>query len=302
MPVSRRFSVGVRGCVAVALTLVTGAAHADLAACIAASEQALSLRHAGHLREARTQMAECASPSCPDELRAECSKRMDALNDAMPSLVVGAKDGSGNDLLAAEVTIDGVKVATTLDGRPIDLDPGEHVVRVSVDGLPPAERKLVLGEGEKARHETFVLGEPPRPLPPPPAPAPEPVAPRWGTRRTVAVTSGALGLVGLGVGGAFGALASSEWSSSKSATTLQGSCASAASCPAHATAVSDHDTAVTYATVSTVGIAVGAALVVTGLVVWLTAPARASSTGTGRLRVAPTAERGGGTLTVLGEF
>lgn len=291
----------VRAAALAGTLLLPAVVHADLAACIGASEQGISLRRSGHLREARIQLAACSAPSCPDEVRADCGKRMEALNAAMPGLVVGAKDVSGNDVTKADVAVDGIVVANVLDGRPIELDPGEHLVRVTAAGLPSAERKLVVGEGEKNRHEGFVLGTPVVVVAPPVS---EPSPPRRSkTRQTVGIVGGSLGLAGIGVGAVFGALASSKWSSSKSETTAQASCSSAAQCPAHASAVSDHDTAVTYATISTVGFGVGGALLVAGVVTFLTAPrTTTSSTPSAWLHVVPMFERGGGSLGLVGAF
>ena len=254
--VNRIVSWFVFGTIVVGVLAVARSARADLAACIGASEQGLSLRRAGHLREAREQLAVCTVPACPEELRADCAKRMESVNAAMPSLVLGAKDASGTDLLEADVGIDGVVVAHVLDGRPIELDPGEHVVKITAPGLPTAERKLVVGEGDKHRREAFIVGE----IASVPGPG-EPAKRPWGTRQTLAVVGVGIGVVGIGVGTAAGLLAGSEWRSEQNATTAQKGCASSGACPAHNTAVQDHDTTVTYATVSTVGFVAGGALV-----------------------------------------
>ena len=149
------------------------AAFADDAACIAASEQALTLRTQGKLHDALKQLAVCSDQACPDEVKTECTRRIDAVDAAMPTLVLVAKDGAGNDLSAVKVTMDGVSLMESLDGRPLSLDPGEHAFRFETAGQPPVEKKLVLREGDKERHETVVLG-PPRSaafLPPPVAAA-----------------------------------------------------------------------------------------------------------------------------------
>lgn len=287
----------------VASALAGRVASADLAACITSSEHAISLRRSGRLGEARKELAACSATACPEEVRADCAKRMEAVNAAMPSLVVRATDGDGNDLTAAELRIDGAQVATTLDGRPREIDPGEHTVRVEAPGLPPAERKLVVGEGEKNRHESFVIGAPKAlPLVPPPPPAP--VQAGLDTRKKVALGAGVVGVAGLAAGGVLGGLAASEWSSAQHDISAQASCASAAACPAHTNAVSERSTAVTYATASTIALGVGGALVVTGLVTWLTdpGPAAARTTGLVAPRVVPSLEPHGAGLLVVGAF
>jgi hypothetical protein len=283
----------------VAALLATSAAHADLAACIASSEQALTLRRAGKLHEARAQLAQCAATACPDEVRTDCGKRMEAVNAAMPGLVLGAKDAGGSDLLAVEVSVDGQKVASSLDGRPIEVDPGEHVVRLAAEGLPPVEKTIVLGEGEKTRHEVFVLGATSTPAA---APAEESHG-GWSSRKTLAVIGGATGLVGIGLGTVFGLVASSDWSDAKSAVSSQGSCTSAAACAPHQAALSDHASAETFSAASTVAFGVGGALLVAGVVTWFTAPSSsAAAPKSAWLRVLPAAGPGGATLMAVGEF
>jgi hypothetical protein len=282
-------------------------AHADLAACIASSEQAISLRRAGKLGDARKQLAACTTASCPEEVRSDCVRRMGLVNAAIPSLVVGAKDGQGNDILRADVVIDGTKVASTLDGRPIELDPGEHVVRVDAPGLPSSGRKLVLAEGEKARREVFMLGEIEAP-PAPAAPAPPPPESHgWSTGRKVAITSGVVGLVSLGIGATFGGLAASEWSSAQTdSKAAQATCTTAtSSCAPQTSAQSEHSTAQTEATVSTALLGVGAALVATGVLTWFLSPASASSSEgqhAPRAAVVPTLAPGAAGLTAVGLF
>jgi len=283
--------------------LAASSARADLASCIASSEHALALRRAGKLLETRVELAECAAASCPDEVRSDCAKRMEAVNASMPSVVVAAKDASGHDLQAADVDVDGVRVASTLDGRPVEIDPGEHLLRVGAPGLPPEERKIVVGEGDKARRESFTLGAAAAPLA---APSPAMPGRGLGLRRTLAIAGGAGGLAGVGLGVTFGLLASSDWSSAKGAVTSQATCSSAAACPAHATALSDHSSAETFATASTVAFGVGGALLVAGAVTWFTArpPAAppASARGFRSFKLVPDGAPGRATLSVVGAF
>jgi hypothetical protein len=294
-------SVFVVGAI-VASALASRTASADLTACIASSEHAISLRRSGKLGAARRELALCSATTCPEEVRTDCTRRIEAVNSAMPSLVVRASDGAGNDLTAAELRIDGTPVASMLDGRPLEIDPGEHTVRVEARGLRPAERKLVVGEGEKNRHESFVLGAPP-PVVVVPPPPPTPVERGLDTRRKLAVTTGVIGLAGLGAGGVLGGLAASEWSNAKRDITAQASCASAAVCPAHNNAVNERSTALTYATASTVALGVGGVLVVAGLITWFTdpGPSSAHTTGVGP-KVVPAIGTNSGGLTVAGEF
>ncbi len=229
-------------------------ARADDAACIAASEAVIPMRKDGKLHDALTQLAVCASATCPAEVRAECVQRIEAVKASMPTLILGAKDTGGNDRRDVAVTVDGAPLPGALDGRAIDLDPGEHTLRFELAGQPSQEKKVVLRQGEKDRRETVVIG------PAPPAPPSF-----WTTRRTLAVVSAGLGVVGLGIGAAFGGYAISSQSAEKSAC-------SASTCASYPIGVEDYNTAQKNATGATVGLAVGGVLAATGVVLWFTAP------------------------------
>jgi hypothetical protein len=71
------------------------------------------------------------------------------------------------------------------------------------------------------------------------------------TRKLVGLALGEVGLAGLVAGTLFGIRASASWSSAHD------ECPSASNCPNHAQALSDHDRASSFATVSTIGLAVG---------------------------------------------
>jgi hypothetical protein len=275
---------------AVALVGPARPALADDAACIAASESAIPLRKQGKLHDALKQLAVCAASACPAEVSADCAQRIAAIKGAMPTLILGAKDGVGNDLTAVAVSMDGAPLAGALDGRTLDLDPGEHTFRFDFTGQPPLEKRLVLREGEKDRRESVVLG------PPVTVTVPAlPVAPPsfWTTRRSLAVVSAGVGVVGIGLGAMFGAYAASAQSGEKSTC-------SASACSSPAQSVEDYNTAQKNATGSTVGFVVGGVLVATGVVVWFTAPragaAPQASTSVRALRLSPLVTGAGSSL------
>jgi hypothetical protein len=274
---------------AIAMLLPASTALADVDACIAASQRSLTLRHEGKLHDALKQLATCSDPRCPDEVKAECTRRTDVVRTAMPTLVLAAKDGAGNDLFAVRVTMDGAPLLAALDGRAISLDPGEHAFVFETAGQPPLEKKLVLLEGEKDRREAVVLGPPPAAAPPTPSPGPS----SWSPNKIMAVTSAGVGLVGVALGVVFGAYA-------KSSQNLETTnCSSAASCSNGPQSQEDYTVAKEDATAATVAFVAGAALVAVGATLWFTAPSPARSSGAAtapRFRIAPTmlGARGGG--------
>jgi hypothetical protein len=270
------------------LAAVAAPARADTASCIAASESSLSLRQQGKLHASLQQLAVCADASCPDEVKTECARRIDSIDAAMPTLIVAAKDGSGNDLSDVTVTMDGAPLLTTLDGRPVRIDPGEHVFVFTRAGQPPVEKHLVLQEGERDRREEVVIG----PVAPPSVPGTDSTSPPvrtpswWTTQRILAVAGGGLGLVGIGLGTSWGLYAISAQNQEKSHC-------SASSCPNARQANEDYSTAREDATASTIAFAAGGALLAAGAVLFFTAHS---------VEVAPTVGTRGAGLTIAGGF
>jgi hypothetical protein len=168
-------------------------------ACIAAVEQGQTQRDDGKYRQARASFLTCAQDVCPRVVKQSCTKWLRELDESAPTIVVSAKDDQGNDLTDVKVTFDGAPIASQLDGRPLEVDVGEHVLRFDREGSATVEQKLLLRAGEKARVVTVTLkraepdggGEKP-------ATGPEPV---MSARHVVAasVALGALAAAGTGV-------------------------------------------------------------------------------------------------------
>jgi hypothetical protein len=152
----------VTGCVTLPLVLahaVSSSAQSTAVACADAFERAQAEQTAGRFLAARADAAACASESCPDAIRAECVNLVASIADAVPSLVVVGQDAHGNDYVTARVLVDGAVVSEKLDGKPVDLDPGEHVIRVEPTTGEPLERRVVLVQGDKQRRIEIQFAE-----------------------------------------------------------------------------------------------------------------------------------------------
>ncbi|MDP9152087.1 MAG: hypothetical protein M3O36_19355 [Myxococcota bacterium] len=125
--------------------------------CIAASEQGQSDRDEGRYRSARKAFFGCARAVCPRVIVDSCTKWLRDLDDSAPTIVLGANDEHGNDLTDVNVTFDGVPLASVLDGKPVEVDAGEHVLRFERTGSEGVQQKLVLRAGDKARGVTVTL-------------------------------------------------------------------------------------------------------------------------------------------------
>jgi hypothetical protein len=129
------------------------------------------LQREGKLIAARTQALACASESCPAVLQRDCEPAVRELAELTPSVVVGARDAAGNDVLKAQVLLDGEPWLDRLTGASMPLDPGPHVLTFSASGQEPVRIELVLSEREKGRVVTALLKPPAPPAPPAPPPA-----------------------------------------------------------------------------------------------------------------------------------
>lgn len=98
---------------------------------------------------------------------------------ARPSIIVDAKDDLGKDVRAVTVYVDDAPFAYELDGRPLEVDPGTHVIRVQRNDGSRATgmTSITVKEGEINQRVHFAFE---KAAPPPPELEPEsaPVLPR----------------------------------------------------------------------------------------------------------------------------
>jgi hypothetical protein len=110
------------------------------------------------------------------------------LEAEQPTWIVEARTVRGEETAGVRVLVDGQLVRERLDGIALPVDPGEHVVRVEVPGLPTAEQRVVAKPGEKDRRIVFDMVPP---APPSPAPLVEAALPPAHTPASVYVLGGA---------------------------------------------------------------------------------------------------------------
>lgn len=262
---------GLRGLLFVAAPLVaiSGAARTAAAAagddrqiCVSASEKGQQLRSAGRLVEAREQLNLCGRVECPKLIQQDCTQWMSEVLASLPSIVPGAKDRRGRDVIDARLSIDGKLATETLDGKPIVLDPGVHsfVFEAKGSGAGPAvKEQLVIKPGEKNRIVSVTIstgddvaagsgrdlgmGE-------------RPAEASRSSPPVAAYVVGGLGVVALGVAGVMGLLANSD------AHDLRSTCAPGCR-------QSDVDAIQTRYTIGGVTAGVGGALLITGVVLFI---------------------------------
>jgi hypothetical protein len=136
----------------IALALVHAYAWADMKSeCVEASYAAQQERVAGKLVEARAALLVCGRVECPPVIQADCSKWLGEVDESLPTVVFGARDRSGRDVLRVRVFLDEVRVADELLGKAVSVDPGPHALRFEMDGEESISDQFVAREGEKNR-------------------------------------------------------------------------------------------------------------------------------------------------------
>jgi len=128
-------------------------------ACVSAFDRAQQLRASTKLRDARDALIECSKETCPALIRGDCTQWMTEVLASLPSVVFGAQDASGKDLVTVRVKIDGVVVQEKLDGKAIPLDPGPHVIRYETTDGRVLEDQVLVREGEKNRSLSANFGQ-----------------------------------------------------------------------------------------------------------------------------------------------
>lgn len=235
LPRRRRLAACVRWALSLAALGASSPALAEdstLARCIEANDRGLDAQKQGRLIQARTLLAQCASPSCGADISDACQKGIAEINDLLPTMIFVPKNGAGEDVAGVRLFIDGVPYGDKLDGTAVVGDPGEHEFRFEVAGQPPTIKRFVLRERDKDRHEEVLIG-PPAPKPPPAnagsSPPPqvtvvvdssENLEPKYDSTGSAQRTAGTIVLaVGLPVTIVttviYGALAESKWQSAQ---------------------------------------------------------------------------------------
>jgi hypothetical protein len=150
--------------------------------CASASEGAQQLRLDGKLREARETLLMCTRKTCPRIVRADCEQWLSEVEAALPTVIFGAVDEGGHDLVDVSVVVDGVRVLDSINGKPIPIDPGPHVMHYERADGTDLEDRVVIRQSEKNRVLTarFSLASPATPR------APAANAPRAGNPATKA--------------------------------------------------------------------------------------------------------------------
>jgi hypothetical protein len=194
---------------------------------------------------------------------------------------------------------DGVLVGEGALGSAIAVDPGEHTVEATAPGFKPWSTKITVGAEADTKSVTVPAMEPASSAAaggngdaPGRVAAPEASSGGKSGMRTAAFVVGGAGVVALGVGAVLGGLAASDAGELEKA------------CPAGACSAEDMQrvySARTKATVSTVGIGVGAAALGAGVVLFLLSRSP-SKEAAQKAQIVPSFGPNGGGASIVGSF
>jgi hypothetical protein len=126
--------------------------------------------------DARAAMQRCSDAACPITIRSDCLAWLDEIAAVLPTiLVVIERDDDGQRLVRLD--LDGKSLDLPEKLGPIEVLPGPHRLRFTLEGYPAVELDVTLAKGEKNHIVRARFARPAPAAPPPPVVAPSPVRP-----------------------------------------------------------------------------------------------------------------------------
>jgi hypothetical protein len=138
------------------LSSTASAAQPTVEQCLEASDRSLELETQGNLLATRDALRICASLGCPQEIRDECVRRIELVEQNIPSVFCEVRDEVGRVRHDASITIDAQSPAAASQEL-IELEPGTHQLTARAPGLLPTTQDVVLEAREKNRRVRFLL-------------------------------------------------------------------------------------------------------------------------------------------------
>ncbi|MBI5534496.1 MAG: hypothetical protein HY898_17355 [Deltaproteobacteria bacterium] len=126
----------------------------DKQVCLGAYISAQRLRNEDKLVEAREQLLLCARDVCPATLKKDCTTWAAEVEQALPSVVIEARNSDGGDVIDVKVTVDGKPFTDRIDGKPKNINPGVHTFHYETEGAPAMDEKVAIRAGDKMRKLT----------------------------------------------------------------------------------------------------------------------------------------------------
>jgi hypothetical protein len=213
---------------------------------------------------------ETAGPQRKRDLEAYARRLITGIEPRLPKITVLLRARPAG----LRVTRDGVELAPATLGEALPVDPGSHEVRAAAPGHRAEKRVVTVAEGKAVTVEIALVAEA---APPPPAPA------EASARRTAGFVVGGAGVAGLIAGGVLGGLVLGK----KSVIGEHCGAAIGSNDPrgCDATGLAAANAAKPLGIGATVGFALGAAALGTGLTLVLISPAKGAPVAGARVFV-----------------
>ncbi len=96
----------------------------------------------------------CGRDVCPAIIRRHCGRWLEQIDASIPTVVFEARTGAAGqavDVTDVAVAIDGTPTLATLNGQPLQVEPGEHELTYTRTGAAPLHAHVLLVAGEKNR-------------------------------------------------------------------------------------------------------------------------------------------------------
>lgn len=149
-----------------AVLLASTQGHADTISkqpCLDAHVQSQEARLNGKLRLAREHLTMCADPTCPSLVKDDCVPWLEEVKGQIGSVKIQAQAGG---LSPREIRVILDKEGVTA-GSTIEVDPGEHTLRVEASGFEPHASSVKIEPGQSRQIDVVLQASsvPSAPLP-----------------------------------------------------------------------------------------------------------------------------------------
>lgn len=140
-----------------ALSSTASAALPTVEQCLEASDRSLELETQEKLLATRESLRICASLGCPQEVRDECARRIELVEQNIPSVICEVRDAAGRVRLDTPITVD-QRIPISPSQELIELDPGTHTLTAQAPGERPVTQTVTVKALQKNRRVRILLG------------------------------------------------------------------------------------------------------------------------------------------------
>ena len=173
------------------LSSTARAAQPTVEQCLEASDASLELETQEKLLATRDALKICASLGCPPEVRDECTRRIELVEQNIPRVFCEVRDETGRVRHDALLTIDG-RAPAIASQELIELEPGTHTLTAQASGVLPKTLSVTVRARDRNQRVGFLLQR---------------ATSRLAPRRVAALVTGGVGVASLATASVFAVIA-----------------------------------------------------------------------------------------------